>query len=381
MTRQEAIDKVAAIAKAEVGYMEKNKGQNLYTHTPGGDGNYTKYWADLKPSYQGSAWCNAWCMWILYKAFGKEIAKKMTYIPNGQDFSYYTPTTAGWFKANKAFDMNPLVGDFIYFKNSTRICHIEWVYRVTTTTIYTYGGNTSPGDGKVYPNGGMVCMKSYPRSLSRIAGYGHINWDLVADSTPIDTNIKMDIIKSGVEGLKLTANLNIRKAPKDGEVVRTAVAGFKVKPLGKTYVDGEPWIKIDGGWISGKYVEGWIQEPNNKWWYVNAGWKYTTNGSQTIDGETYYFDKDGYMRSNELMEIKGVMMYLKSSGTVAKKEWVELKNTWYYAKENGELARNEFIFIESPAYGKELYCFDNDYRMVTGTITLTSNSRGALILK
>lgn len=74
-------------------------------------------------------------------------------------------------------------------------------------------------------------------------------------------------------------------------------------------------------------------------------------------------------------------MYLKSSGTVAKKEWVELKNTWYYAKENGELARNEFIFIESPAYGKELYCFDNDYRMVTGTITLTSNSRGALILK
>ena len=71
-------------------------------------------------------------------------------------------------------------------------------------------------------------------------------------------------------------------------------------------------------------------------------------------------------------------MYLKSSGTAAKNEWVELKNTWYYAKENGQLAKNELIFIESPTHGKELYYFDADYRMFTGTLTLTTNSRGAL---
>lgn len=378
MTKQEAMDKVEAVYASEVGYYEKDAGQNLYVKTPGGDGNYTKYWAELKPSYQGSAWCNAFAVYGLFKAFGKELAKKMTYIPNGQDFSYYTPTTSGWFKANKAFDMTPERGSFVYFKNSTRIHHIEYVYKVTTTYIYTFGGNTNPGDGKVYANGGMVCAKGYPRTMSSIAGYGHINWDLVTDVKEEESNIKMDAIKCGVDGLKLTANLNIRKEPKTGEVIRTAANGAKVVATGKTYIDGEPWLKIKEGWISGKYVTGWIQEPNNKWWYVNSGWKYTKDGSRVIDGETYYFDKDGYMRSNELIEIKGVMMYLKSSGTVAKKEWVELKNTWYYAKENGQLARNEFIFIESPAYGKELYCFDNDYRMVTGTITLTSNSRGAL---
>ncbi len=181
MTKQEAMSKAEAVYASEVGYYEKNEGQNLYVKTPGGDGNYTKYWAELKPPYQGAPWCNAFTIYGLFKVFGKELAKKMTYIPDGQDFSYYTPTTAGWFEENDAFDMNPERGSFVYFKNSTRIHHIEYVYKVTKKYIYTYGGNTNPGDGKVYDNGGMVCAKRYPRDMSAIAGYGHINWYLSAD--------------------------------------------------------------------------------------------------------------------------------------------------------------------------------------------------------
>lgn len=98
MTKQEAMSKAETVYASEVGYYEKNEGQNLYVKTPGGDGNYTKYWAELKPSYQGAPWCNAFTIYGLFKVFGKELAKKMTYIPDGQDFSYYTPTTAGWFE-------------------------------------------------------------------------------------------------------------------------------------------------------------------------------------------------------------------------------------------------------------------------------------------
>ena len=49
-----AIDKVIKIAQAEVGYLEKKSNSNLDSATANaGDANYTKYWRDIKPEYQG----------------------------------------------------------------------------------------------------------------------------------------------------------------------------------------------------------------------------------------------------------------------------------------------------------------------------------------
>ena len=46
------IDKVLSIAKQELGYLEKKSNAYLYDKTANvGSGNYTKYWAEIKPEY------------------------------------------------------------------------------------------------------------------------------------------------------------------------------------------------------------------------------------------------------------------------------------------------------------------------------------------
>ena len=51
------IDKLIQIANAEVGYLEKSSNSQLDRKTANaGTANYTKYWRDIKPEYQGQPW-------------------------------------------------------------------------------------------------------------------------------------------------------------------------------------------------------------------------------------------------------------------------------------------------------------------------------------
>lgn len=85
-------DNVINIALNEVGYLEKASNSNLYNKTANaGSNNYTKYWADIYPSYQGEPWCACFVTWCLVQAFGKEIATEMlghypyVYCPTGKE--------------------------------------------------------------------------------------------------------------------------------------------------------------------------------------------------------------------------------------------------------------------------------------------------------
>lgn len=173
------MEKVIEIAQGELGYLEKKSNSQLDSKTANaGDGNFTKYWAKLKPSYQGEAWCNAFTTYCFVMAYGEEKAKKLLCTPG--EWSYYTPTSAGYFKSAGRWKSKPSVGDIIYFKNSSRIHHVGIVTGVDAQKVYTIEGNTSNGKG-VIPNGGAVCEKSYPLGSSSIAGYGRPDYSLVAD--------------------------------------------------------------------------------------------------------------------------------------------------------------------------------------------------------
>lgn len=64
-----AIDAVIAVAQGEVGYLEKVSASDLYSKTGNaGSANYTKYWADLYPRWQGQPWCAIFVTWILFQA-------------------------------------------------------------------------------------------------------------------------------------------------------------------------------------------------------------------------------------------------------------------------------------------------------------------------
>ena len=173
------VDKVLAIAEAEVGYLEKKSNANLYSKTANaGAANYTKYGKEMHDIYPSvmdfpAAWCDCFVDWCFYKAYGITNAKALI----GGNFNDYTPSSAQLYKNKNAwYTSNPKVGDQIFFKNSTRICHTGIVYKVDSTYVYTIEGNTSGASG-VVANGGGVCKKKYKLNYSKIAGYGRPKYD------------------------------------------------------------------------------------------------------------------------------------------------------------------------------------------------------------
>lgn len=159
MTTEKAINALIATAQAEIGYMEKKSNAQLDDkNTNVGDGNYTKYWRDLKPSWNGSAWCAVWVSWCMYKTFGLETAKKL--LKHENDFPYvYCPTLGARFTKYA----NPQRGDIVIFYRNGTFAHTGIVTKVEGDKFYTIEGNTSNGS-TIIANGGEVCSKHYNNS-------------------------------------------------------------------------------------------------------------------------------------------------------------------------------------------------------------------------
>lgn len=189
------VDKVIAIALAEVGYLEKKSNSQLYENTANaGSANYTKYGKEMHDIYPSvmdypAAWCDCFVDWCFYKAYGVCNAKGLL----GGNFNDYTPSSANLYKNKGAwYTSNPQVGDQVFFKNSKRIYHTGLVYKVDNSYVYTIEGNTSGASG-VIANGGGVCKKKYALNYSKIAGFGRPKYDVVTTSS--DTYTKTQCVK------------------------------------------------------------------------------------------------------------------------------------------------------------------------------------------
>ena len=167
-----AIDKVIKIAQNEVGYLEKRSNSQLYDKTANaGSNNYTKYWAEIYPSYQGQPWCACFVTWVLVQAFGVELATKLL-----KHYPYvYCPTMASLFSLNA----NPKAGDIVIFKHSGEFTHTGIVTYVNGDYFETVEGNTS-GGSSIIANGGAVCAKSYYNSNLPGTKFCTPDWSLVA---------------------------------------------------------------------------------------------------------------------------------------------------------------------------------------------------------
>lgn len=153
VTAAEAIQAAIKIAKAEIGYLEKASNKDLDDKTANaGNGNYTKYWRDVAPEYQGSYWCAGFISWVFMKAFGKskaiELLKHWPYISVydlSTRFTHYS---------------TPKVGDIVMFYSSSQgYYHTGLVISVSGSQFTTIEGNTSGGSG-IDPNGGGVFQKN-----------------------------------------------------------------------------------------------------------------------------------------------------------------------------------------------------------------------------
>ncbi len=111
------------------------------------------------------------------------------------------------------------------------------------------------------------------------------------------------------------------------------------------------WQQIGGKWYylgsSGSMQTGWKQI-GSVWYYFNAGGDMTT-GWKTLDGKTYYFKENGAMAANEWC--KGYWLNKDGTWTYKYKAgWKQDSRGWYYQDTSGWYAKNETIKIDGKSY-------------------------------
>ena len=213
VTKTEAINKLIDIAKAEIGYLEKASNSQLDSKTANaGYNNYTKYWRDVYPQYQGLAYCACFVSWCFMKAFGLDAAKKLL-----KHWPYvYCPTMANLFKLNA----NPKVGDIVIFYRSGTFAHTGIVIAVNGDQFTTIEGNTSNGSS-IIPNGGAVCMKSYYNSQLPGTKFCTPDWSIVANVEATKTAASTVTTKTAPTATAASGALN--ETPKWTGVVTTGL--------------------------------------------------------------------------------------------------------------------------------------------------------------
>ena len=176
--------------------------------------------------------------------------------------------------------------------------------------------------------------------------------------------------------------------------------------IGNYYV-GEDGKMLTNQWIGDCYVDAnglwspdhWINN-GGKWWYRHQDGSYTKNDFEDINGQTYYFDRDGYMVTGwiqiksdwYLFNNSGAMVkdqwsgnyYLEKDGKMAKSKWVGTtyfdgngivqpncwiyNGRWWYRYGDGSYPRNKFDVINN-----NVYYFDNGGYMLTGWQVINGN--------
>ena len=202
MTKNDAIQKVLDIALAEVGYLEKTNGNNLYSKTANaGHNNYTKYGYEMHSLYPDTMdypapWCDCFFDWCFVKAFGFDMAMRLLH-----RLDDYTVNSATYYKQNGEWYKSPQIGDQIFFNNSKGgICHTGIVCDISKGYVYTIEGNTSSTEG-VEANGGAVAKKRYALTYGRIAGYGRPNYSLISSEEDLSMS-QYNELKGLIENLK-----------------------------------------------------------------------------------------------------------------------------------------------------------------------------------
>ena len=194
------VDKVIAVATAEIGYHEKASNKNLYDKTANsGSANYTKYGYEMHKIYPAvmdfpAPWCDCFVDWCMQVAYGISNAKKLL----AGNFDDYTVYSANLYKNKGAWHTGKdvLVGDQIFFKNSKGICHTGLVVDASDSAIKTIEGNVD----------NEVGYHTYKIGAPSVAGYGRPLYDSNKIKSHNTTSADVYVVKSGDTLSKIAAD-------------------------------------------------------------------------------------------------------------------------------------------------------------------------------
>lgn len=198
ITKKQAINAMISIAKNEKGYCEKASNAYLDDKAKNaGYNNYTKYWRDIKESYQTQPWCAVFVTWVFVQAFGKETTQKLL-----KHYPYvYCPTLGDLFTRHA----NPQVGDIVIFYRNGEFAHTGIVISVNGDYFKTIEGNTSSSSG-IVPNGGEVCEKGYYNSQLPGTKFCRPDYSIVTSiSSGTTPSSNLAELKLGDTGLEVKA--------------------------------------------------------------------------------------------------------------------------------------------------------------------------------
>ena len=245
------VEKIIEVAKGEVGYLEKRSNSQLDSKTANaGDRNFVKYWS-VKPEWNGSYWCAAFCTWVFQTALGKERATQLL-----KHYPYvYCPTLAAKFTKYST----PKVGDIVIFWKNGAYAHTGIVVGVNGNQFTTIEGNTS-GASSVIDNGGGVCQKTYKLNNvnAKFCRPDYSSTAISSDVNKITIADDMHTVKwKGFVNIGKNINLAVRVQP-NTSANTCSFSGLKHgTEVGVSY-ETEDWylIKYDGkfGYAQKQYI-------------------------------------------------------------------------------------------------------------------------------
>ena len=168
------VSKLLEIARAELGYMEKETNSQLDDKTANaGDGNWTKYARDLHSAgyYQaaknGYAWCDMFVDWCFWKLAGEDKTKGEWLECQTGLYGAGCEWSSDCYRRAGRFDKNPQPGDQIFFGKTDAEEHTGIVEKIEDGKVHTIECNAS-----------NMCKRcTYSLTSSKIVGYGHPRFD------------------------------------------------------------------------------------------------------------------------------------------------------------------------------------------------------------
>ena len=246
------LEKVIEVAKGEIDYLEKRSNSQLDDKTANaGYNNYTKYWRDVKPEWNGAYWCACFITWVFQTALGKKRAKELL-----KHYPYvYCPTLAGLFTKYST----PQVGDIVIFWKGGAYAHTGLVIAVSGNTFVTIEGNTS-GASSVVPNGGGVCQKTYNLKdvNAKFCRPAYSSTTIVSDVNKVVVSDDIHTVKwKGYVNIGNNTKLAVRLQP-NTSAKECSFSGLKqCTEVGVSYEQGDWYlIKYNGkfGYVQKQYI-------------------------------------------------------------------------------------------------------------------------------
>ena len=238
---------IVALAKSQIGYREKATNANLESKTANsGTANWNKYAAYIDKNFpnfyntpkNGFDWCDIFVDYLFLKSFGYKNALRLLCQPE-KSAGAGCPYSYNYYVAKGRARTYPALGAQIFFDYGTGIAHTGIVIAYDNTYVHTVEGNSSDA----------VTERKYKRTDSRIAGYGHPEYDKEETAVPKKTveQIAYEVIR-GDWGVGSERVEKLKAAGYDAEAVQKKVNEILTKDETKKskYILSVDASKYDG---------------------------------------------------------------------------------------------------------------------------------------